>query len=186
MAYAGEGEVCPCLTISFLDKINLIEVCKYASKQVHDGRQYYFNNALFHMGSREYQDRLWHDCTFTDHPFMKTEVETSFSYDEGTRTLRVDTFCRFKEMSPETLASGMKTRSKCPHQATRKWLRVFFDGAGSSFSGWHTGSLRVSSRRVIWEDTDNGNQPRSFDLSVIRNLGTSKWPDRMWIRKRRN
>jgi hypothetical protein len=134
------------------------------------------------VASKEYQGRLWHDCTFTHHPFMEAKIETSFLYGEETRTLRVETFCRFKK-SPEILASGMKTRSKCPHQATRKWLRVFLDEAGSSFSGWHTGHLSVSSLRVIWADIDNGNQPRSFDLSVMRNLGTSKWPDSTWIRK---
>lgn len=100
MAYAGEVEICPCLTISFLDKPALIEACKHASKQVHDGCRYYSNNALFHGGSKENQGGLWHDCAFTHHPFMEAKIETSFWYDEKTRTLRVETFCRFKEKSP--------------------------------------------------------------------------------------
>jgi hypothetical protein len=40
VAYAGEVEICPCLTITFLDKLALIEACKHARKQVHDGRRY--------------------------------------------------------------------------------------------------------------------------------------------------
>lgn len=180
MAYAGEVEICPCLTISFRDKLALIEACKNASKQVRDGRRHYFNNALYSNGSNV----LWHKCTFSDHPFMKVEVQTSFRYDEEIRNLRVESFCLFKEKTAETLASGMKTRLKCPHQATRKWLREFFDEAGSSFSGWHNGFLSFPNPRVVWEDSDNGNEPRSFDLCVVRNLGNSKWPNTKWTEKR--
>jgi hypothetical protein len=181
MAYAGEVEICPCLTTSFPDKLALIAACKNASKQVHNGRRDYFNKALYSNGSKV----LWHKCTFTDHPFMKVEVLTSFSYDEEFQNLRVEVFYTFKGKSPETLASGMKTRSKCPHQATRKWLREFFDEAGSSFSGWHDGSLSFPSPGVVWEDSDNGKEWRSFDLCVVRNLGNRKWPNKRWTNKRR-
>jgi hypothetical protein len=71
--YAGEADLCPCLTITFRDKLFLIEKCR----QVKQGKKEYYNDFNNHpnFGTLD-KKAIWHICSFTDHPFAKVQVTT--------------------------------------------------------------------------------------------------------------
>lgn len=179
---AGEVDICPCLSITFRDKLHLMETCKCAQGASHQGREYYYNNILYHS----FGGRLQHECTFMDHPFAKVEVHTILSIEGKNTSLHVQTRYKFEILQES--ASGMKTPFICLHKDTGNWLRRFFDEAGSSFLGWprYNYSRSLSCDWSDWRKSMTGEGPYSFEITVNRNLGNDKWPNKFWNRNRRH
>ena len=182
--YTGEVDICPCLTITFRDKTRLIEACKRARESTHNGREYYFDNILYHSSYGKLQKELWHDCTFTDHPFTNVQVQTSFWIEGRTINLHVKNVYRFKlsEGIPSQVLSPSMKCLPCAHGDIGAWLGRFFTEAGSSFRGW---GEKPPSRPsfLYWDDLERKRtrrEPRPFEITVIRDLGNTAWPNMIW------
>lgn len=183
---AGEVDICPCLSITFRDMLHLMETCKFTRQTAHPGCEYYYNNILCHPSFDKLQRSLYHDCTFFDHPFAKVKVQTSLWIEERTISLHVHSIYVFEVLQES--ASSMNTPSRCLHKDTGDWLRRFFDEAGSSFLGWHKNhrSCSLTCDWGSWGRSIIEKGPYSFQITVSRDLGNGKWPNKIWNRNRRH
>lgn len=188
MPYAGVVDLCPCLTITFRDKLQIMETCMYARQSALEGCHYYYNDVLSHPSYGKLHKYLWHECTFSDHPFAKVRISTSLSIDEETIGLSVLNRYAFEilQESPSSRASSssiVKTPSVCRHREPGTWLERFFDEAGSSFRGWDKTHTLCPTRQTDWGDwkkPEAGHMPCSFEIVIVRNLGNKEWPNKDW------
>lgn len=177
--YIGEVDICPCLTITFRDKLHLMESCKRAREAAHEGREYYYNNVLYHPSYGKLEKRLWHDCTFTKHPFVKVQVQTTLWIEESTIRLYVKNIYKFKISQDLRISPSSIRRLPCPHKDVASWLGRFFAEAGSSFRGWGNKSPWHPSFKY-WDDLESTGGPRPFEITVVRDLGDREWPNKSW------
>lgn len=187
LPYAGDVDICPCLSITFHEKLHLIEACKSADTAAYHAHEYPFANILHWSSLDDLYRGLSHKCTFADHPFAKVQVETSLWIDEKTNSLRVNNRYKFEIIGincSQELLSGTKTSFLCPHKNTGKWLERFFHEAGSSFSGGDRGfdSCHRSGYWAEWTRWTNVEGPRFFELTMSRDLGNGGWPNKNWKR----
>lgn len=189
MPYAGKVDICPCLTITFRDKLSLMETIKSVQEKIHDGYEYYYDNIIYHQSFSELRKFIGHNCTFTSHPLAKVQINTEFFVDKEDQTLCVVNRYQFeilRENVSQMLSSGMKAPSMFPFKDTGDWIRRFFNEAGSSFAGCREN--RYFGSFICFRETSRrGNEPiYSFHIIVKRNLGHDKWPDKIWVCNRRN
>ena len=108
--------------------------------------------------------------------------------DEETQNLCVITTYQFEvsqENAQQAFSSGMNTPSMCPFKNTGNWIRQFFGEAGSSFSGCRENRY-LSRFSCLRQTLERDNKPLyTFEISVQRNLGHDKWPDKIWDCNRR-
>ncbi|PYI00347.1 hypothetical protein BO78DRAFT_330276 [Aspergillus sclerotiicarbonarius CBS 121057] len=166
MPYAGKVDICPCVSITFRDKLHLMQMCKDARKVVPPGTKNYNDNALLPPGSSQLLENLRHECNFTDHPFISIRVKTEFWIIGKSMGLCVLNHYKF-ETRHETPSTSLKSLLTCPHKDTGNWVRRVFHEGGSSFTGW---------------DKNRSTRPYTFKITTLRNLGNSKWPNRAWSR----
>lgn len=186
----GEIDICPCLTITFRDKMHLIETCRNAREPTRQNRSNVRDNPSF----GKLHESLWHNCTFADHPFAKANVTTTLWTEESIGCLRVSNLYKFEILQgnpSQTLPPSLKATLTRPHKGTENWLGRFFDEAGSSFLGWNKKYPPCPSFRY---DEGNwggsmvtGEGPQSFELTITRNLGNDDWSSkRFWNHYRSN
>lgn len=177
MPHVGEVEVCPCLTITFRDKLHLMETIRSARDTFHSEKVYYYDGVLYHPASR-YRS-IWHDCTVTSHPFATAEIRTILWIPKQSKSLYVENKYKFSisRENAQSLPAEVKTPFMCPHDNPRKWLKQFFSEAGLTFSGWHT-KLHIPVLCRIKLEKEN--EPGILEISVIRNLGRGRSSDRTW------
>lgn len=188
--YAGKVDLCPCLAITFRDKLQLMEICKQVQQDVHDGKKYYYNNVLYHPSHGKSQKALFHECSFTDHPLAMVKIKTFFWVEEKTTSLKVGNQYKFEisqGTSSQALSSSLETALACPHWDTKNWIAEFFAEAGSDFFGWNKYRLLspIFGTWVSEEMSGAGDGPYSFEICASRNLGNREWPNRIWDRNRR-
>lgn len=215
IVYAGEVDLCPCLTITFRDKLHLIEKCRQLKQTTEQGKKKYCDlndvDKRPNFGTRH--KGIYHVCTFTDHPFGKVEVTTVIT----TRSLKGTSLLvcnRYKFIfNPQGQRNNINNnnsshQTSCPHphgKSTRTWLEKFFhEEAGSSFLGWDKknnnhhrssrppiyydwGECNCQERSIIGDAVDEqcSQQLHSFELKITRNLGNDKWPNKIWSHHRR-
>lgn len=182
MPYAGEVDICPCLTITFLDKLRLIETIKSARQRDPNERQYYYTNMLYHPSAGRLRKYLGHSCMFMNHPLAKVPIRTSLWLEGGTQNLCVTNCYHFKVLQESSNKTPLIGPQKDKDFA--KWLTQFFDEAGLTLSGWHEDgyfSLPSCELRIVKPN----NEPDFFQIEVVRYLGNGEWPDRMWNLNRR-
>ena len=56
MPYAGEVDICPCLTITFCDKQHLMDTMKAVQQDSHGGYSTYYNGMISHRGWTTVED----------------------------------------------------------------------------------------------------------------------------------
>lgn len=173
MLLAGQVDICPCLTIAFLGKLDLMEKLRSIQYKDHIGNEHYYNEILFHGSGLGF---VRHICKFNKHPLAKVIIVSDLQV--LGRNLYVDTFHKFvpitfPEFISQGLSSGMKTPLICPLKDTRKWMKQFFFEAGSDFSGF--------SCAEEFDVVDTGNiSMYNLQMRIRRNLGLDKWPDEIW------
>lgn len=175
MLVAGQMDICPCLTITFRNKLHLMEDFRRSLKDP-DGFKAYYSKILTlrHLDKRPF---VTHVCHFDKHRLAKVRILTLLHINKG--GLYLHAWYEFEpkilpEKTPQALCRAVKTTSICPFKSPKKWIRQFFIEAGSSFSGFpFTASF----------ETRRDNKPihmYSFSIFVRRRLGVNKWPDRGW------
>lgn len=192
MRYTGEVEICPCLTITFRDKLHLMASCKYARELGHEECEYHYDCVLYHQSNGKLNKKLEHECTFADHPFAKLRVLTLVLVKEGPVSLYVRNIYQFEishEPGPSrTLPSSMKAASMCPHKDAGNWLAMLFAEAGSNFRGWGRKDLLYPEFNMWytsgWEST--GDKRRTFEIRACRDLRDGQWPNKIWDDNCRN
>jgi hypothetical protein len=170
MPYAGEVEICPCLAISFRDKLHMVD--KISRLYNSGGSPLYHYDGVFKEVPNTWQ-ALSHDCTFEDHPVMNVEVKIIIRADR--LKIFVQTQYVFNPTSDE-IPLGIKSPLMSPQKDTATWLGKFFDEAGSSFSGWH--SATTFSCTIL--------ERHSWTINFTRCLGDEAWPNKDWNSHRRN
>lgn len=190
MPCLGEVDICPCLTITFRDKLYLIETCRQARQTQTDGDKYRESDSDLPSFGQNHK-ALWHKCTFTDHSSAKVKVTTTLRIDEESNSLHVSNLYNF-EFSPnhpkKALPSDIETPLMCPHEHTGYWLDKFFDEAGSNYVGWAKDFSSLSSIQYDmggWGRSKASDVQRSFQLTIARNLGNDKLPYKIWDQHRR-
>jgi hypothetical protein len=215
LRYAGEVDICPCMTITFRDKLFLIEKCRQVMEPTAEGRRKYFQAFDDQPNFGTVHGGIWHVCSFTDYLCAKVKVITVFmgSFD-GTSlyvsnryrfTFRrqrqpdnIDTDIDDNSSSHQTLTTPWLACSPPSPKSSRAWLEKFFhEEAGSSFLGWdkkddhdhhrfsrpsisyHRGKLNgaVEEKCPL--------EPQPFEMTIARNLGNDKWPNKGWNHNRR-
>lgn len=171
--HSGMIEICPCLTITFSDKLRLIdEIEKLEKRDPHKNNQdppklpTQWPYDLSH-------GRLRHRCTFTDHPFAHLEVVTQL-WNEGPYLLATSNyeFQMGENISSRDMPSGLRNPFVFPEEDVRSWLESFFYEAGSKFSGWpkdHNTTLSKHGR------------PMRLGIQTFRNLGDRDFPNQNWL-----
>ncbi|KAK2755906.1 hypothetical protein FQN54_005702 [Arachnomyces sp. PD_36] len=165
--------------------------CRQARQTQADGNKYRKSDSdLPNFGQNH--KALWHKCTFSDHPSAKVKVTTTLRIDEESNSLHVSNQYNF-EFPPlyhpeKALSSNIETSLTCPHQNTGFWLEKFFDEAGSKYVGWAKDFSSLASIGYDmggWGRTKASDVQRSFQLTIARNLGNDKLPNKIWDQHRR-
>lgn len=186
--YAGRVEFCPCLTITFPDLHHLIETAKHARQ--HPAPYKYYNGLV--RKSKDSYEILQHVCTFENHSAAHLRVTTSFLWNTERELLQVKNHYKFdleiQTFSPKELQfTGIKTPLRYSPRSIKKWLRHFFDEAGSSFSGWHrcVASAELSHPDKNVDKEDHNCNSRVLTITIWRELGSGEWsdkcPDLVWL-----
>lgn len=170
--FAGEVDICPCLTITLLDKIRLLETINLARQRDPSTQQYYYNKALHHPISGRRRNPVGHECVILSHPLIKLNIDTSLWVDEDTQGLCVSNSYLFERL--EHSHTGV-TVIPFPQTGKEvgKWLTSFLAEAGSSFFNHEHDPQHFEIVKPM-ED------PKCFAIRSMRNLGKRKWPDRDW------
>ena len=188
MPYAGEVDICPCLSITFQDKLHLMETMKsVVKKEPHAKYETFYNNMICHGGGAPW-NFVGHGCSFTSHPLATVQIFTKLVIDQETQGLHTVSNYLF-EISQENdwqkLCSGMKTPRMCPFNDTGNWIRQFFEEAGSNFSGCRENRY-ISQFTCLRQTLERDSKPLyTFEICVHRDLGHDKWPDKIWDCNRR-
>lgn len=169
MPYAGQVEICPCLTITFRDMLQLIKEASSPNQERLD------QNSVFQR--RDYSC-LEHSCV-VKHPVMDAQVTTTLRGNES--NFEVMSCFQFT-VATDHSSEGVTPSSFCPHKDPSAWLRRFFDEAGSNFSGWPS----AQALSPIKVEQQYSYLPHTFGMTFKRNLGSSKWPNENWNRHRCN
>lgn len=138
--------------------------------------------AIYQLAS-ESSRNLYHDCTFTDHPFMNIEIRTMMFLDDKTGSLRLRSRCTFNALPRKESVSWIQSHPLCPHEDIGHWLQRLFDEAGSDFNilNGHIGddSCSFSYGWDNYKKSDFGEGLCSLHISWERNLGArQEWPER--------
>lgn len=174
----NEVSICPCLSISFNDKSDLIGTIEMARKTAHPGLKYFYNNALCHPSYNRQLINLFHICVFNDHPFFKVKIFNMFRVQESTQSLRVHSHYVFEDTRVSAPRIGELSRKEI-----RSWLEKFFAEAGSGFLSARGTDKR---RTFMWECVYGASfalrqEPGSFEISLSRDIGDiCTWPRRPW------
>lgn len=170
----GIVEICPCLTITFQDKIHLMEELESIEREGPGSTAILPTSLPDSLGHEFHRGRIRHRCSFADHPFAKVQVVTDF-WHEGPflNTCSDYEFEMGEDKSSKEIPSGLKTPFIFPEESVGSWMRKFFDEAGSKFSGWPK-DHNISSLGGAW--------PKRFEIRVSRDLGDMNWPNKDWIR----
>lgn len=174
MPYAGVVALCPCLTISFRDKIQIMEDITGAS----GGRCKTSTAVCWNTTPR----KLQHECEIK-HPTIDARLQTFIwrrDMQYGKQHLVVLSEYKFK-FSHGSTSSFSKSEAMCPHEDAKSWLKQFFAEAGSSFLGWpgrQSGVADTSFEEVYFEISTN--KKDTLGISFERVLGSFHWPDRYW------
>lgn len=180
--FAGEVDICPCLTITLPDKIRLMETINFARQRDPSTQQYYYNTALHHPVSGRLQNPVGHECTILTHPRIRLVILTSLWVDQDTQGLYVSNYYHFDTLQhSHTRLSPVSFPQK--GKEVGKWLKNFFIEAGSSFSVREHGPFCPSYDFEIVKPMDD---PQCFGIRFSRYLGSRKWPDRDWTYNCRN
>ncbi|RAL01925.1 uncharacterized protein BO80DRAFT_47253 [Aspergillus ibericus CBS 121593] len=183
MPYAGKVDICPCVTITFCDKLQLMQLCRDARRVVPPGTRYSNNNATLPPGSNQPHEKLQHECTFAGHPLIAIHIKTEFLIVGKSRRLCVISHYTFLARH-EAPSMSLQSLLPCPHKNIGNWVRRILSEGGSSFTGWDKDrSTRCfNCKQGGWTRSRNGEGPYTFKLSTLRNLGNSQWPNRAWSR----
>lgn len=179
-----EIHLCPCLSITFRDKLHVLRTCIESRR--HPGGVFYYNGVCQMPTFDTRLVDLLHKCTF-EHPFYKVNVETCLyyldykgykNYDKLDLHVRNDITFEVRR-TPESLAE-MKANRLCVHKHPLDWLRKFFSEAGSEFSsGPINGTCKCEWDN--WEECRFGQDPMYFKIIWDRQLGgDTTWPVRPW------
>lgn len=175
-----EVSICPCLSMSFSDKSDLIGTIEEARKTAHPGREYFYDNALCHPSYNRRLVNLFHVCGFHDHPFLKVKVFNMFWVQESTQSLRVHSQYVFEGLGTRVSAPRIGESSR---KEIRSWLEKFFAEAGSGFL---TARGTDKCCTFMWECVYGANfalreEPGSFEIFLSRDIGDiCTWPRRPW------
>lgn len=185
MPYAGVVALCPCLTLSFRDKIQILEdVDIFRAKGNRDSAK-----AFALVCHRDYPLKtLQHECRI-QHPTIAALLLTSFSHQNYGEKLHliISSSYSFK-FSDKSGRSLSRSEAMCPHKDIRSWLKQFFTEAGSSFSGWPCGqqSGNPATKLPGVSVTISTNENHTLGVSISRDLGSMNWPDENWVHHRLN
>lgn len=170
----GTVEICPCLAITFQDKIYLMEELERIEEEGPHGRIILATSLPGQWSHEIYRGRIRHRCSFADHPFANVKVVTDF-WQEGPflNACSDYEFEMGEDKSSRDLLSDLKTPFIFPEESIGTWMRKFFDESGSKFSGWPK-DHNISSLGGAW--------PKRFEIRVSRDLGDLNWPNKNWVR----
>jgi F-box domain len=206
MPYAGTQDICPCLTITYTDKIHLINLLESVRKRESTTRVYYYDKILYHPVADFGPTCVGHQCILTDqHPLAHVGIHTLIDWDREGDKLRVRSRYTFsdstqnkeflqrqnssnKSSSPQVVQrapSAIQTSLMCPHKRTRKWLGQFFKESGIVFSGFSLIYMRVGNNQKCHCGKAKKGRYRSYDglsIFVQQDMGGIKWLGKAWRR----
>lgn len=196
MPHAGKQVICPCLTISFPDKVQLARLLEMARRSSLPRRDFYDTKIIYNSidaGSTIIFKHGYMSAFTTSqqhHPLAKVEVVTQIDWWEEEDHLLVmnrynirrsnttnDGNLRWQNSNPSQLGPDIKTSRMCPHKHPRRWLEQFFREAGwdsPEFTFW------FAVCDTIWDPLDP-QQRRNFksdiwDCDCVENQGNKAWP----------
>ncbi|KAJ5542444.1 hypothetical protein N7461_008447 [Penicillium sp. DV-2018c] len=179
MPYAGEVTICPCRKITFPDKQYMMAELKHKTFASDLPRNRWYLECLCN-----------HVCEVNGHAKYVIEAETFLWVSGDTRELHVLNLhtvnLRPVSTQPSTLPFTCDTMAKTPDhriedvlhlskENVRKLLQSIYGGSGPSVARWNNSLLSQLASQVVTNWSDRG-----FEVSLIRNLGRGKWPDRNW------
>ncbi|OJJ67645.1 hypothetical protein ASPBRDRAFT_135403 [Aspergillus brasiliensis CBS 101740] len=176
---AGKVDICPCISITFRDKLHLIRLCRDAQKYLlRPGTKCWDDDVLLHPSSRKLYGKLRHDCKFTGHPSIGVQIKTEFWLNEdGTRLWVINQYVF--ENSPSTSLSTIPT---CSYKDTGNWVRRVFRDGGSRFTGWDKNRSTCYMKYHGWERLRYGEETYTSRITTLRDLGNINWPNGAWER----
>lgn len=176
--YAGEVDICPCLSIKFPDLRDLIDMVRSQKKDGPPDHSKYRDYHMFHkLRVGNVRNYMSHNCVFTEHPLLNIQIMTILWIDERTQSLRVMT-CYAICGSQDILSQILANTKALGHKDIAEWLRRTFVEAGSAFSGWHKNSyFLISSNRP---EVPKEHEPTLLEIFTVRNLGDGQWPNKQW------
>lgn len=127
MPYAGKQVICPCLSISFPDKVQLARLLAMAPHDSSERREYYDNKILRDTGGKYSCVVFAHDCmsAFADgqkhHPLAQVEVATIIWRSKGSDQFVVGNHYTFQRAShtPDDRTSKLRSGNSTPQVGAR-------------------------------------------------------------------
>ncbi|KAH8695142.1 hypothetical protein BGW36DRAFT_429030 [Talaromyces proteolyticus] len=161
MPFAGKVDLCPCMTITFLNALHLLTATKYTPFK--------------------------HECTFRDHRLADVDIITEVGLSATHEELLVKNKYTFRLLlqncSPKVLSFlGIRASLLTSRKNIESWLQSFFDEAKSSFMGWGM-PCKVDASLLhcdFKEEKKTDGRLRNLEIIVVRNLGSGKWTDTKW------
>ncbi|RAK89331.1 hypothetical protein BO79DRAFT_146743, partial [Aspergillus costaricaensis CBS 115574] len=184
MPYAGEVDICPCTKITFVDKLNLIRLCKKEKRfvPVSNGK-----SSSVPPTQKPYKD-FQHSCVFNANPSFRVRIRTDLLFDDTHQRLCLYNFYEIYTV-PGCPLKSLRSITICPHRDIVDFARQIFHEGGSGFMGWEKNRSTRSAKFSSWARYENAEGCYySMTISTARDLGKSDWPDKAWTRQssRRN
>lgn len=177
MPYAGLVDLCPCTTLSFYDKLQLMDTLRWNASGDPKARDYHYSNMEYDESGGYFQ----HECTFYAHPAIKIAVMTRIHLDEYKQNICVQNKYHFTRRGESTSTTVDLT---WPYKKLHKWLRRFFQESSSSFTRprYH-GSVLCQMIPLRYCCSVEG-CPSSVTITTRRWLGKGDLPDSDWKKHR--
>jgi hypothetical protein len=173
-------DICPCTAMTFHNTRNCIIVARTPELQGFYRNYWRCSEPSFRCetGKTEFT----HQCTFNDHSLAIVYIKTRVWFDEGSKSLQVQSLFKFdvSGLKPAQLKHlGKSNINNCIHHDAARWLQKFFQESkapvdmkilGSDYCQW-----------LGWEESKADESPRSFEIILHRDLGGVHWPDKRWM-----
>lgn len=180
MPYAGVVELCPCLTISFCDKLQIL-------RDTIEQQGYKFDFGPYVCRKRESSTTLRHICSI-NHPTIDTHLHTSIVPESQQSRQHLLIFAKYEfNFSHEEALPSFGAGLLYSQKDIKEWLKKVFTEAGSSFSGWccRESGVPVTSLPDV-EVKVSIKKKHTLTVFFKRNLGSVDWPDERWTHHRLN
>ncbi|OJJ67287.1 hypothetical protein ASPBRDRAFT_186484 [Aspergillus brasiliensis CBS 101740] len=177
MPYAGEVDICPCMSITFVDKLHLIQLCRSANRFVRLRNA----NSDKQPAIQKPHDDLRHSCVFTGNPLFRATTDAEFWYDDKDMRLYVYSLYLFYT-AHEFPSKSLQSLSVCPDKDIVKCAQQILHNGGSSFTGCNRNRSTRSLYHNVWGKSKYVAGAYYFGISNVRDLGNSEWPNSAWSR----
>ncbi|KAJ5449828.1 uncharacterized protein N7458_006277 [Penicillium daleae] len=171
MPYAGVLDLCPCVSLTYMDCRNLTESLQEVNKELRitwDWRTYFDDIFKYpYPMDGSYYYILHHKCDsghwFKDHPFENVEVHITLDND--------------LQGSKPTLHASLRIYFDLPEGMTRlqgyKWLWDEFDSKRVQTTDGRDGVITIQR---------NDKQRDYIEFKSRISLGNGRWPDQSWMK----